>query len=87
VTFTRLAVTPEQIAALSLPTAPPKSTDPRRFVGEETVQAEAIPPDVLAEIVQQAIDERLDGDVLLRVRAEEAAIKANLLERIGDRLS
>jgi hypothetical protein len=87
VAFTRLAVTPEQIASLVLPTAPPKSTDPRRFVGEETVQAEAIPPDVLADIIQDAIDERLDGDVLLRVRAEEAAIKAELLQRIGDRLS
>jgi hypothetical protein len=48
VTFTRLAVTPKQIATLGLPTAPPKSTDPRRFDGVETVQAEAIPPDVLA---------------------------------------
>jgi hypothetical protein len=87
VTFTRLAVTPAQIVSLGLPTALPKSTDRRSFDGEETVQAEAIPPDVLAEIVQEAIDDRLDDDVLLRVRAEEAAIKTDLLRRIGDRLS
>ena len=44
VTFTRLAVTPDQIEALALPTAPPKATDNRAFEGE-TCQAEAIPPD------------------------------------------
>ena len=32
--FTRLAVTPEQIAAYGLPTAPPKPTDRRAFAGE-----------------------------------------------------
>ena len=41
--FTRLAVTREQADRLSLPTAPPKPTDKRRFTGE-TVQCEAIDP-------------------------------------------
>ena len=47
--FTRLAVTPEQIGSLNLPTAPPKAEDRRSFEGR-TVQAEAIPPDTLAAI-------------------------------------
>ena len=51
VAFTRLAVTPAQIARLQLPTAPPKVTDRRAFDGAGTVQAEAIPPDELARIV------------------------------------
>jgi hypothetical protein len=41
VAFTRLAVTPTQITALSLETAPPKPTDTRAFAGQ-TCQAEAI---------------------------------------------
>jgi hypothetical protein len=44
--FTRLAVTPEHVTALGLTTAPRKATDDRAFDGE-TVQAEAIAPDVL----------------------------------------
>jgi hypothetical protein len=70
--FTRLAVIPEHITALNLQTAPPKSSDPRIFDGEETVQAEAIPPDELARIVTDAIKKRLDpvafADILERER-------------------
>jgi hypothetical protein len=62
VAFTRLAVTPAQIARLELPTAPPKVTDRRTFDGAGTVQAEAIPPDELARIVDEALNERLDLD-------------------------
>ena len=43
IAFSRLAVTPDQIDAYSLPTAPAKPTDRRSFTGE-TVQAEALPP-------------------------------------------
>jgi hypothetical protein len=78
VSFLRLAVTPEQVARLKLPTA----------VGKDrlahTVQAEAIPPDELARIVRDALEQRLDpaaGDEARRAteRARKAAI-ALLLE-------
>jgi hypothetical protein len=59
VTFTRLAVTPGQISVLRLPTAPPKPTDRRAFAGN-TCQAEAIPPDVLAQILREALVPRID---------------------------
>jgi hypothetical protein len=62
--FTRLAVTPAQIARLALPTAPPKVTDRRAFDGAGTVQAEAIPPDELARIVREALTSRLDLEVV-----------------------
>jgi hypothetical protein len=55
VLFTRLAVTPEQIDTLSLPTAPRKATDLRPFEGD-TIQAEAIPPDVLAETLTELME-------------------------------
>jgi hypothetical protein len=57
VRFTRLAVTPEQIAAYRLPTAPAKPTDRRAFTGP-TAQAEALASDDLAGILRAAIDER-----------------------------
>jgi hypothetical protein len=79
--FTRLAVIPRQIAALNLPTAPAKPTDRRSFTGE-TVQAEAIPPDVLAEIIREAITTRLDRAAYDAVLAAEADIRKRLREQI-----
>jgi hypothetical protein len=72
--FTRLAVTLEQITALSLPTAPPKATDRRAFAGN-TVQAEAIAPHVLVRMVTDAISERVDEDALKRTLAHERRIR------------
>ena len=82
--FTRLAVTREQIAALGLPTAPPKPTDRRAFEGE-TAQAEAIPPDVLSRIVSEAIEARQDGEARASLLLREAMERAALLDRLGVR--
>jgi hypothetical protein len=73
--FTRLAVTPEQIEELSLPTAPAKETDRRSFEGE-TTQVEAIPPDILVEIIRNAIASRIDEAAYEAVLAEENRVKA-----------
>ncbi len=81
-TFTHLAVTPAQIAELALPTAPPKKTDKRSFEGE-TVQAEALPPDVLTEIVRQAVIDRQDADIRQDVLDQEEADRAELHDLIG----
>lgn len=84
--FHRLAVTPEQVAAFNLPTAPPKPTDRRSFTGE-TVQAEAIPPDALARLVVEAIEARQDATIraaLLDREAEERARLVRHLDRLGD---
>jgi hypothetical protein len=79
--FTRLAVTPEQIIELALPTAPPKPTDRRAFQGE-TTQVEAIPPDVLVTILKEAITSRLDQDAYLNVLAEEERIRAQFRQTL-----
>lgn len=81
-TFTRLAVTPEQIEAMSLPTAPAKKTDKRAFEGE-TVQAEAIPPDVLIDIVRQAVIDRQDATARLDVLEQEERDREELRALIG----
>ena len=70
VTFTRLAVTPDQIRDLRLPTAPAKGGDKRAFIGQ-TCQAEAIAPDVLAEIVRNAIETRFDLEIYRDVLSRE----------------
>jgi hypothetical protein len=64
--FTRLAITPEQVTLHNLPTDPDQP---------DVVQAEALPPDVLATILDTAIRERLDPLMLDLVRQRSAAIR------------
>jgi hypothetical protein len=80
-TFTRLAVTPRQIDRHNLPTAPPKPTDRRAFSGE-TCQAEALAPDVLAGILRDAIEARIDHHALDRVLHREREVQHELSERL-----
>ena len=68
-------MTAEQITALDLADDP---DNPGK------VQAEAIPPNVLAEIIQEAIDDRLDGTAWQQVLVAEEYAKAVLLARFGD---
>ena len=78
VEFQRVAVTSEQIATYRLPTAPPKTTDRRSFSGTATTQAEALPPDLLASLVREAIEAHRDPEVhrqaLIREEAEQRVI-------------
>ena len=85
-----MAVTPEQTPVPSLPTAPPKTTDRGSFEGE-TVQAKAIPPDTLAEIIRDAIEVRIEHDIYEAVLAQEQAVRGmtrgeiiKLIRRLGD---
>jgi hypothetical protein len=81
VSFTRLAVTPPQIQRYRLPTAPPKATDKRAFRGQ-TCQAEALPPDVLAEILRKAITDRLNQRAYDRVLRQERRVRRAVMERL-----
>ena len=80
--FTRLAVTRKQAVALELPTAPPKLTDKRRFTGD-TVQCEAIAPDVLSGILRDAIEARRNADTAARLLERETDMRADLVARLG----
>jgi hypothetical protein len=62
----RLALTPEQVEEYDLPGRPPKTTDVRtaKFTGVGSVEVEALPVDVLLEIVEEAILERIDTEAL-----------------------
>lgn len=63
--FVRVALTAQQIQEFQLPTAPPKASDTRSKSWDGgTCQLEALPPDVIAEILDDAICERFDHDQL-----------------------
>lgn len=64
IAFTRLAVTPDLIEELSLPTRPPKESDSRArtWTGGDCVEADAIDPGELKRIVQNAIVSHIDRD-------------------------
>jgi hypothetical protein len=87
VTFTRLAVTPDQIAppprGYGLSTAPPKPGDNRAFSGR-TCQAEALAPDVLADILRTAIEARIDRRIYDQVLRRERAARRDLLRRMPE---
>lgn len=79
--FTRLAVTPAQIAEHGLPTAPPKASShqvKKRLAF--TVQAEALNPAILAEIARQGIESRVDMAVYLQAVEREQADRAAILD-------
>lgn len=79
--FERVAVTPAQIEAFALPSSPPKKTDHRGVwrEGDETVQAEALPPDVLASEVRHAVEQRIDRETLEALIDVERAERQELL--------
>ena len=87
VEFTRLAVTPEQIETMALPTRPTKSTDTRArsFTGE-SVEVDAIPAPVLRSLLAEAIERHVDPHqlrVLRTIELEEADDLMELARRHG----
>jgi hypothetical protein len=76
----RVALTADQVAEYSLPPSPAKASDSRSkaWTGG-TCQLEALPPDVLARLVREAILERLDQDTIGRVLEIERGERAQLL--------
>ena len=70
--FERIAVTPQQIADLRLPTRPTKTTDSRSrgFVGE-SVEVDAIAPGVLRGLVRHCITRHIDGQALDALQVAE----------------
>jgi hypothetical protein len=73
ITFTRIAVTPEQIKLYDLP---------EDFEKPGVIQAEALPPDILAEIADTAIRGRLDLDQLAATQRQSARIRTDFEARL-----
>lgn len=83
----RIAVTEDQQGAFDLPTAPAKPTDRRSFSAAFTVQAEALPPDALASIVRDAIENQIDMDALEQAIKQQDAMRADLQRRVATLLT
>lgn len=67
---------------MDLPTAPPKETDRRSFDDTRTVQAEAIDPLLLNELVRNAIMDRMDLDTWGHVVDQEENVRSELSQRL-----
>jgi hypothetical protein len=69
----RIALTRDQVAEYDLPTAPPKvSTHSRNWNGD-TCQLEALPPNIIADILKEALWQHIDPSKYLEdCEAEEA---------------
>jgi hypothetical protein len=84
ITFERIAVNPDQIAAWDLPSRPTKQTDSRaKNFGAESVELDAIEPNQLRDIVTGAIERHLPADELDVLKAAEASERSILHDMIG----
>lgn len=82
--FDRVAVTPEQIETLQLPTRPTKRSDSRaKSFSGESVEVDAIEPAALRQIVDGVIDRHVDHGELLILEAAEQSERA-ILERLAE---
>lgn len=83
--FVRVAVTPEQIEAWSLPQRPTKKTDSRAkgFKGE-SVEVDAIPPATLRSITRECIEQHIDLDELEQMQHIEE-IERDILHDLAER--
>jgi hypothetical protein len=72
--FEKLAVTPRQISEWNLPTRPTKTSDSRakRWSGN-SVELDAIPPDLLRQLVRDAIERHISPERLAVIEAAEAS--------------
>jgi hypothetical protein len=89
ISFERIAVTPEQIAAWNLPTRPTKMSDSRaKGFGEISVELDAIEPGRLRAIVKDAIEQHLPAEqyeILKVSEASERQLIAGLVGMLQDR--
>jgi hypothetical protein len=84
ITFERLAVLPKQITAWNLPSRPTKQTDTRaKGFGEISVELDAIEPNQLRQIVEEAIERHLPRAELKVLLAAEASERETLLDIVG----
>lgn len=79
----RVALTRSQVEEYDLDTAPPKSTDSRskRWAGE-TTQAEAMPPDLLQDVVRDAVYRHVDQFALDLTLTREMRQREEILEAL-----
>ena len=88
ITVERLAVDRRQIERWDLPTRPTKDSDTRarkfrRVHGTDSVELDALPPDVLRQLVRDAIDSHMDPWRLEQFRKVEQEEREALRQMFG----
>ena len=82
--FERLAVTPEQIEEWSLPTRPTKISDTRsKGFGDVSVELDAIPPNDLRDLLQEAIERHLPPEQYDVLKAAEESEQRPIRGLVG----
>jgi hypothetical protein len=83
-TFERIAVTPQQITELDLPTRPTKQSDSRaaKFDGD-SVEVDAIPSPKLRSLVREAIEAHIEPEALRLTKIAERS-EREILSRIAE---
>jgi hypothetical protein len=84
--FARVAITKQQIRRYNLPTKPRKVSDKRSPEVKATVEAEAMPPALLQQILRKHIEELLPSHALNTTRAEDETGRM-LLRALADGLN
>jgi len=88
VDVTKIAITPEQIRQYDPPPNPVKITDSRvaeyiKKFGYDSWEVDALPPNVLTQIVDDAITSIVDIDLMTEVVVNEDQDKEAFLEAVG----
>ena len=77
--FYRVAITPDQIAHYNLPSRPTKTTDSRsKGFASESVELDALPPQMLRDLVEAVINRHLPQEELAVLREAEASERSML---------
>ena len=85
--FEIVAVTPEQIVELSLPTRPTKTSDPRSAgFGDESVELDAIEPATLRQMVEDTIAGCFPADARENKRRQEDEGREEIRRRLRSML-
>lgn len=74
--FKRIAITEAQIALYDLPSKPRKTSDRRALHIRETVEAEALPANIMRTLLRDNIESLLPSDALDIARLEEASARS-----------
>lgn len=76
--FTRIAINEQQIARYDLPTKPRKKTDVRSQQVALTVEAEAMPANILRGLLREQIESLLPADALNAAKVAEKSERSGL---------
>lgn len=84
----KLALTMTQINEYNPPPNPAKLTDPRAFKyiekhGDQSWEVDALPPEVLTSIIEDELDEIVDGDLMDEVKKTEEKEKVLLRKALS----